>query len=199
MTANVLQPYVSAGLIAQTLIRRTMDNLNNKLSNEAQNQPSCLGAVSGSFLFDKALLEKAIIKQPEYVMGVDTYDKDALAYCFGRKVDGVFEIMLDEISLSVRRYSNSPAIVFYSIDIDYGKLLFYAYSYKRREGIKDRSVFINKMCEYSLKLSNFWKILNECLIRLNSNGDFTFTDDDSSLDDSSFLGEKMRIVVAYKK
>ena len=27
-------------------------------------------------------------------MGVDTYDKDALAYCFGRKVDGVFEIML---------------------------------------------------------------------------------------------------------
>jgi len=53
-----------------------------------------IGAVSGSFLFDKALLEKATIKQPEYVMGVDTYDKGALAYCFGRKVDGVFEIML---------------------------------------------------------------------------------------------------------
>jgi hypothetical protein len=26
-----------------------MDNLNDKQSNEAQNQPSCLGAVSGSF------------------------------------------------------------------------------------------------------------------------------------------------------
>ena len=26
-----------------------MDNLNNKLSNEEQSQPSCLGAVSGSF------------------------------------------------------------------------------------------------------------------------------------------------------
>jgi len=26
-----------------------MDNLNNKLSNEAQNQPSCLGAVSGGY------------------------------------------------------------------------------------------------------------------------------------------------------
>lgn len=26
-----------------------MDNLNDKLSNEEQNQPSCLGAVSGSF------------------------------------------------------------------------------------------------------------------------------------------------------
>ena len=53
-----------------------------------------IGAVSGSFLFDKTLLEKVTIKQPEYVIGVDTYDKDALAYCFGRKVDGVFEIML---------------------------------------------------------------------------------------------------------
>lgn len=53
-----------------------------------------IGAVSGSFLFDKTMLEKATIKQPEYVMGIDTYDKDALAYCFGRKVDGVFEIML---------------------------------------------------------------------------------------------------------
>lgn len=42
----------------------------------------------------KAFFEKATIKQPEYVIGVDTYDKDALAYCFGRKVDGVFEIIL---------------------------------------------------------------------------------------------------------
>ena len=51
-------------------------------------------SVSGNFLFDKALLDKSTIKQPEYVIGVDTYDKDALAYCFGRKVDGVFEILL---------------------------------------------------------------------------------------------------------
>ena len=68
----------------------------DKTSIGNESQPSCLGAVSGSFLFDKALLEKAIIKQPEYVMGVDTYDKYALAYCFGRKVDGVFEIMLSK-------------------------------------------------------------------------------------------------------
>lgn len=47
-------------------------------------------------VFDKALLEKAIIKNPEYVIGVDTYDKDALAYCFGRVVGGVFEIMLSK-------------------------------------------------------------------------------------------------------
>ena len=65
----------------------------NKTSLENESQP-CSGAVSGSFLFDKVLLERATIKQPKYVMGVDTYDKDALAYCFGRKVDGVFDIML---------------------------------------------------------------------------------------------------------
>jgi hypothetical protein len=53
-------------------------------------------AIIGSFLFDKELLEKATIKQPEYVMGVDTYDKDTLVYCFGRKVDGVFEVMLSK-------------------------------------------------------------------------------------------------------
>ena len=60
------------------------------------NKPAQLGigGVSGSFLFDKALLDKATIKQPKYVMGVDTYDKDTLAYCLSRKVDGVIEILL---------------------------------------------------------------------------------------------------------
>lgn len=58
-------------------------------------QPSLdIAGVSGSFVFDKALLEKLTIKQPYYAMGVDTYDKDALAYCLSRKVDGVVEILL---------------------------------------------------------------------------------------------------------
>jgi hypothetical protein len=65
-----------------------------KVSNEALNSPLRKGAVSGSFLFDKSLLEKATIKHPYYAMGVDTYDKDALAYCLSRKVDGVIEILL---------------------------------------------------------------------------------------------------------
>lgn len=64
------------------------------MNNLPQKPQSCQTSVSGSFLFDKSLLDKAIIKNPEYVMGVDTYDKDALTYCFGRKVDGVFEIIL---------------------------------------------------------------------------------------------------------
>lgn len=63
-------------------------------SKNNENAQLGIGAVSGSFLFDKTMLEKATIKQPEYLIGIDTYDKDALAYCFGRKVDGVFEIML---------------------------------------------------------------------------------------------------------
>jgi len=40
-------------------------------NNLPQNPPLQQTAVSGSFLFDKSLLEKVAIKQPEYVMGVD--------------------------------------------------------------------------------------------------------------------------------
>jgi len=54
----------------------------------------CQTYVSGSFLFDKSMLDKTIIKQPYYAVSVDTYDKDALAYCLSRKVDGVVEILL---------------------------------------------------------------------------------------------------------
>lgn len=43
--------------------------------------------------FDRLLLDKAL-KQTKYVIGVDTYDKYASAYCLGRKIDGVFEIIL---------------------------------------------------------------------------------------------------------
>ncbi len=50
--------------------------------------------VSGSYVFDRKLLDKAITKKPYYAMGVDTYDKDALSYCLSRKIDGVVEILL---------------------------------------------------------------------------------------------------------
>jgi len=33
-----------------------------------------IGDVSGSFLFDKTMLEKATIKQPEYVMGYEKFN-----------------------------------------------------------------------------------------------------------------------------
>lgn len=49
---------------------------------------------NGSFLLNKTLLRKATIKKPEYVICIDTYDKDVLVYCFGRKVDKTIEIML---------------------------------------------------------------------------------------------------------
>ena len=70
--------------------------MNTEKNSDKREKALRIGSVSGSFLFDKELLEKATIKQPEYVMGVDTYDKGTLAYCFGRKVDGVFEIMISK-------------------------------------------------------------------------------------------------------
>jgi hypothetical protein len=36
-----------------------MDNLNNKLSDEAESQPSCLGAVSGSLLSFEVIMNEA--------------------------------------------------------------------------------------------------------------------------------------------
>ena len=70
--------------------------MNTKQSLDESNKALRIGSVSGSFLFDKDLLEKATIKHPKYVIGVDTYDKDALTYCFGRILYGVFEIMLSK-------------------------------------------------------------------------------------------------------
>lgn len=43
-----------------------MDNLNNKLSNEAENQPSCLGAVSSSLFIGCEVK----LKSNEYSTGV---------------------------------------------------------------------------------------------------------------------------------
>lgn len=52
--------------------------------------------VNSNFLFDKSLLEKVVVKEPEYVIGIDTYDEKVPTYCFGRKINGVFEIMLSK-------------------------------------------------------------------------------------------------------
>ena len=47
-----------------------------------------------NFVSDRTLLEKVAIKKPTYAIGIDTYDKESLAYCLTRKVDGVIEILL---------------------------------------------------------------------------------------------------------
>jgi hypothetical protein len=44
-----------------------MDNLNDKLSNEAQNQPSCLGAVIGS-AFRSALIDIGFQELPHFTI-----------------------------------------------------------------------------------------------------------------------------------
>ena len=111
---------------------------------------------------------------------------------------------LDEINISIKRNASSPEIVYYSIKIYYSKLLFDAYHFKRTNSLNDRSEFIDKMCECSQKLSNFWKTLNVCLIRLK-NSYFTFEDNISAspLDDSTFIdsfpSSAVNIIVSYKK
>lgn len=53
-------------------------------------------SVSGSFVFDRELLEKCTIKNIEYFIGIDTLDKRRNAYCLSREVDGVMEIVLSK-------------------------------------------------------------------------------------------------------
>ncbi len=58
-----------------------------------------LGGVSGSFVFDKELIEKAMTTdKPYYAIGVDTYDKDNLAYCLTRKMGDTIEVLLSKVS-----------------------------------------------------------------------------------------------------
>lgn len=49
-----------------------------------------------NFLFDNELTEKAM-NQTRYVIGVDPCDENNRAYCLGRTVNGVFEVMLAKV------------------------------------------------------------------------------------------------------
>ena len=68
--------------------------MRNENVNEQQNQQSCQNAVSGSTVFSEELLDKIIVENPYYCIGVDNYDKKALAYCLSRKVNENVEILL---------------------------------------------------------------------------------------------------------
>lgn len=69
-------------------------NTDNK---KAKTEQCTIPSVSGSFIFDKDLIEKAMTADnPYYAMGVDTYDKGNLAYCLTRKIDGVIEVLLSK-------------------------------------------------------------------------------------------------------
>jgi len=48
---------------------------------------------------DKGLIEKAMTtNKPYYAIGVDTYDKDNLAYCLTRKIGDTIEVLLSKVS-----------------------------------------------------------------------------------------------------
>lgn len=64
---------------------------------ETETKQCTIPSVSGSFIFDKDLIEKAMtVNKPYYTLGVDTYDKNNLAYCLTRKIDGVIEVLLSK-------------------------------------------------------------------------------------------------------
>jgi hypothetical protein len=69
----------------------------NTDSKKTETEQCTIPSVSGSFIFDKDLIEKAMTAdKPYYAMGVDTYDKCNLAYCLTRKIDGVIEVLLSK-------------------------------------------------------------------------------------------------------
>lgn len=73
-----------------------MERTENKLT---EKEALHIGGVSGSFVFDKELIEKAMTTdKPYYAIGVDTYDKDNLAYCLTRKIGDTIEVLLSKVS-----------------------------------------------------------------------------------------------------
>ena len=65
--------------------------INEPLKNE---QPCPIHRVGNRLLFDRSLVDKATTEQPEYVMCIDTYDKNAPTYCLVRKAGGGVEVLL---------------------------------------------------------------------------------------------------------
>jgi len=57
-----------------------------------------------SFVFNPELLDKLKGSAPSYSIGVDTYDKESLAYCLCRHMDGKTEILLVKTMRSKKRF-----------------------------------------------------------------------------------------------
>lgn len=66
-----------------------------KTSTEEQNGALLQANVTSSYLFDWNLIKDKVV-EPEYFMGVDTYDKEINSYCLTRRVDGVIEVLLSK-------------------------------------------------------------------------------------------------------
>jgi len=66
------------------------------MNTEENNAQFTQSSVTSSYLFDWNTIKDKII-EPEYFMGVDTYDKKMNAYCLTRRVDGIIEILLSKV------------------------------------------------------------------------------------------------------
>lgn len=56
--------------------------------------------LNSNSLFDKSMFNDIIVKQPNYIMGIDTYDKNIFTYCLSRKIDDNIEILLSKTMYS---------------------------------------------------------------------------------------------------
>lgn len=65
-------------------------------NSDKDNTQSCQTVVTSSYLFDWRTINDKVI-EPEYFMGVDTYDKEMNAYCLTRRVDGATEVLLSKV------------------------------------------------------------------------------------------------------
>jgi|LFRM01.1.fsa_nt_gb hypothetical protein len=52
--------------------------------------------LNSNSLFGKPVFNNIIVKQPSYIMGIDTYDKNVFVYCLSRKVGDNIEILLSK-------------------------------------------------------------------------------------------------------
>lgn len=116
-----------------------------------------------------------IIHEQKYIMGVDTYDKDALVYCLSRKLDDTFEILLtkkmrdeNEFNKDVEtlsRYFNADVIregVFVpsnskEIDIKYIDVPNICFSLTK-EGDKREAEFTRQRIERGFDDSETWSL-----------------------------------------
>ena len=81
--------------VHESITRKNVNDM-NKTEKQTETPQVREHSVSGSFVFDRELLEKCTIKNIEYFIGIDTLDKRRNAYCLSREVDGVMEIVLSK-------------------------------------------------------------------------------------------------------
>lgn len=71
-----------------------------------------LGIVKKRLVFDSRIVEKMMdISKPIYAIGIDTSDKDNLAYCLAREVNNVTEVLIAKVVKSESRFKKEVKVL----------------------------------------------------------------------------------------